>query len=416
MSKVYLGKSETWEDYRCNRINKLPDNFFNTPPFIHESGFSYAYLAFLLAREPFFNHEWIKSNLNLFHVYELEELPIKSMDGNFQALSTLKKVDLESLIKGSPFIITDEKILVRNRQEPNVGYKIYPRIEFESFLKEKLYFIKPFLEGEQCYYREGRFCLEKSTGSIAHIFMQSSIIIFSGSIIILLLIGIILFRKIRLQKLEDERKKHALRVLTHELRTPITNLLLQVEQINMQSDQIPNDLMEEFLTIESEVYRLKRLAEKSTSYLQTYDGRSLLALNPQMVVSLNELVRDMIDNYTMRGVKFIPAVNDQEFTLDVYWFSICIKNLIENALLHGKSPVTVELIVDADSLTLRVVDYGDSNYKTLDEILSSDRTGKNSMGLGVGLSMVKKIIKEMNGSITYASSPTTFSLFLRNIK
>jgi len=29
--------------------------------------------------------------------------------------------------------------------------------------------------------------------------------------------------------------------------------------------------------------------------------------------------------------------------------------------------------------------------------------------------MVKKIIKEMNGTITYSSSPTTFSLFLRNI-
>ena len=53
-------------------------------------------------------------------------------------------------------------------------------------------------------------------------------------------------------------------------------------------------------------------------------------------------------------------------------------------------------------------------YKNLDEILNSDRTGKNSRGLGLGMSIVQKIMQEMGGKLSYQQTPTTFSLFLRN--
>lgn len=416
MSKLYFEKSAIWEDFRCNRIQKLPDDFFDNSPLIHESGVSYAYLAFLSGREPFYTQDWVRANLNLFHVYELEELPAKSLEGNFRVLSRLKKIDLESLIKGSPFIITDDAFIARNPLDINVTYKIYSKIDLEKFFLEKSYFIKLYQEGEQCFYREGRFCWEKSSGPLVQIFMQSSIVLFGSSIIIILLIAVILFRKIKQQKFEEERKKHALRVLTHELRTPISNLLLQVERINQQSDLLPSTILDDFLKMEGEVYRLKRLAEKSTSYLQTHDGPALIAINYQRVSSINDLVLDMIDDYLEKGVTFIPSREDQEFSLDVYWFSICVKNLVENALYHGKRPVTLELVLHQEMLTLKVIDHGVSSYKTLDEILLSDRTGKNSTGLGLGLSIVQKIMKEMDGRLAYSSEPTTFTLFLRNKK
>lgn len=416
MSKAFSEKSETWEDFRCNRITKLPVNFFDNPPLIHESGVSFAFLAFLSGREPFYTHEWVRSNLNIFNIYELNELPAKSLEGNFRVLSALKKADLEALIKGAAYIITEDAFIVRKRQDINVTYKIYSKDELENFFKEKYFFLKPYKIGEQCYYLEGRYCWEKSAGSLAQIFMQSSIIIFGGSIIVLFLIAVILFRKIKLQNFEEERKKHALRVLTHELRTPISNLLLQVERINKQSDLLPSAVLDDFLKMEGEVYRLKRLAEKSTSYLQTNDGDSLIAINLQLVPSVNELLSDMLEDYLAKGVQLIPATKDQSFSIDVYWFSICVKNLVENALLHGKAPVRVELIMNDDSLTLTVIDHGFSTYKTLDEMLSSDRKGKNSTGLGLGLSIVQKIMKEMDGRLSYSILPTTFTLFLRNKK
>lgn len=416
MSKAVMQKSEIWEDFRCNQISELPERFFENTPLIHDNGLSYAYLAFLSGRSPFYNSEWVRSNLNLFHINELEDLPAKGLEGNFKFLSKLGKMELEEIVLGRPYIINDDFVLVRKRNDYNVSYKIFTRDDFDNFLKEKIYYLRPYQHQKECFYREGRFCFEKDSGTLVQFLMQSSIFIFSGSVLVLFLVAVILFRKISLQNFEEERKKHALRVLTHELRTPISNLLLQVEQINKQTDGIPAHILEEFLKIEGEVYRLKRLAEKSTSYLQTHDGSSLLALTSQSVPSINELILDLVHDFLEKGVKALPSKIDSAFSLDVYWFDICVKNLIENALYHGASPISVKWEVVDKELILSVIDHGICNFKNLEELINSDRSGKNSRGLGLGMNIVQKIMKEMDGKLIYSQKPTTFSLFLRNKK
>jgi signal transduction histidine kinase len=416
MSKLFIGKSETWEDFRCNRISELPPNFFENSPLVHENGLSYAFLAFLSGRSPFYNSEWVRSNLNLFHIRELEDLPPSGLEGNFKILSKLKEADLEAMLRGSAYILDVDYFFIRKRQDFNVTYKVFSRDEFENFLKEKVYFLRSYQAGKDCFYREGQYCWERDSGSLVQFFMQSSIFIFSGSVFVLFLVAIILFKKIRQQNFEEERKKHALRVLTHELRTPIANLLLQVEQINKHSEDIPAHALEEFLKMEGEVYRLKRLAEKSTSYLQTHDGTSLLAISRQPINSINELIIDLAHDYVQKGVELQAPLKDSSFYLDVYWFDICLKNLIENALHHGSRPIVVKWIVTSEELILTVTDKGVCTYKNLEELMSSDRTGKNSRGLGLGINIVQKIMKEMDGKLTYSQNPTTFSLFLRNKK
>lgn len=417
MSKASFNKSETWEDFRCKRISKLPSHFFEIPPLVHESGVSYAFLAHFSGRDPFSSSEWVRSNLNLFHLYELRDLPINALEGNFKVLALLKRNDLEALVRGFPYIVTEEYYLRRDREDFNVAYKIYSKAQLDDFLKEKIYFIKPYQRGEQCFFRELRFCWEKDGSILSQFFMQSSIAVFLGSVIVLILIGVILYKKISQQRFEEERKKHALRVLTHELRTPVANLMLLVEQINKESDIIPASVLEDFLKVEGEVYRLKRLAEKSTSYLQINDEHSLIFITYQKITSLNELVENMLNDYLDKGIIFIPLVKDRSFNLDIYWFGICVKNLVENALFHGMPPVEVRLESKEDGILLSVIDQGICPYKNLEELLSSDRRGKNAQGLGLGMSIVKKIMKEMDGKLIYIKgnpSPTTFSLFLRN--
>lgn len=414
MSKLYSDKSETWEEFRCNRMAQLPFGFFENEPLLHESGVSYAFLAFLSGRVPFFTHDWVRSNLNLFHVYELVDLPPKTLERNFKILSELSWEEVEELTRGSSYILTADYLLVRNRKSLNVTYKIFAKSEFEEYLKEKIYFLRPADSNGECFYREDKFCWEKDDRSLIHIFKQSSLVVFGGSVIVLILIAVIFYRKIKQQEFEEERKKHALRVLTHELRTPIANLMLQVEQITKQSDIIPTGVLEEFLKMEGEVYRLKRLAEKSTSYLQTNDGKSLLAISLQEVASVNELVIDMIHDQTLKGVGFNASPIDGPFKMDVYWFGICLKNLLENATHHGKKPIMVKWWLNEENFMVSVIDAGVCPYKNLDEILNSDRTGKNARGLGLGMSIVQKIMQEMGGKLCYEQNPTTFTLILRN--
>lgn len=416
MSKAISGKSEVWEDFRCNRIKELPEDFFEKSPLVHENGLSYAFLAFLSGRAPFYQNEWVRSNLNLFHINELEDLPTQGLEGNFKILSKIKKPDIESLVEGNEYVLDEMYFFVRNKKGLSVTYRVFSKNDFENFMEDKNYFLRDHQPGIQCFYKEGSFCFEKGGTTFVHLFMESSLFIFAFSVVVLILVALILFKKIKQQNFEEERKKHALRVLTHELRTPIANLLLQVEQINKHSDEIPPHALDEFLKMEGEVYRLKRLAEKSTSYLQTHDGTSLLSISVQEVPSVNELIMDLLHDYLAKGVKAIPSNLDHSFFLDVYWFDICIKNLVENALHHGSPPVTIRWTVTPTELWIHVIDQGSCPYKNLDEITNTDRTGKNSRGLGLGMNIVQKIMREMGGKLVYNSKPTTFSLFLRNKK
>lgn len=416
MSKLSVDKNILWEDFRCRRVSKLPANFFESPPLIHDSGISFAYFAFLSDREPFNSAEWVKLNISYFHVSELKLLPPSAIEGNFKILSNLSKEDLEEIVSGGKHIFSSDYYLSKVTKERNILYNVYPRVLFDNFLKQKSFFVREMSPGSPCFYREGRICWEKTTNNFLLNFKRSSIVIFITSMLVLFLIAIILFKKIRQQKDEEERKRHALRVLTHELRTPVSNLLLQVEMINRQSDILPANILEDFLKIESEVYRLKRLAEKSSSYLQTHIGGALISLDLKPVESVNSLIAEMLDIYKEKKIGFQPLPIDQSIVVDVYWLNICLKNLIENAFTHGSAPVNVKLVEDQNFLAIKVENSGACSYSTLEDMLKSDRAGKASSGLGVGLSIVQTIMNEMKGKLLFKQIPTTFSLCVRKNK
>lgn len=413
MSSLIFDKNEIWENFRCKRSLTLPSNFFSSPPLIHESGMSYAYLAFLSSTGPFINSDWVKENINFFHVLELRNLPIVSLEGNYHILSKLEKQDLEGIEKGLSYILSGEYYLAKINDEQGIKVKVFKSSQLESYLKDHSIFIKPFREGMKCFYQEGNICWEKDVQSILELFRQTSLIVFLISILVLFFIILILFQKIKNKKSDDESKKHALRVLTHELRTPITNLLLQVESINKQSDLIPNNILEDLLRIEGEVYRLKRLAEKSTSYLKTHDGHKMISLVYQEVPSINNLILEMLQSFNEKDFRFTPCKNDFSLYLDSYWFNICLKNLVENAIVHGKGIVEVSLENNSGILHVNVSDQGLCTQKNLSEIFNADRVGKNNQGLGLGLSIVQKIMREMDGQLVFTKSPTTFSLLIR---
>jgi anti-sigma regulatory factor (Ser/Thr protein kinase) len=414
MTKFSSAKSEMWEDFRCYRIKKLPSNFFEKLPLIHESGISFAYLAYLSGKEPFNQTDWIKGKLNFFHISELTDIPREHLEKNFYILSRLKVVDRDSLIKGYDFLITEESFLLKESRGSIVSYKVFSRVMFDDYLKSFNYKVKAYQIGKSCFYRDGRFCIEFEDDSVISLFKRSTIIIFAGSLFILIMICYVLYTKIRQQKIEEERKKHALSVLTHELRTPIANLLLQIESINQHSDELSEHLLEDFLKIEGEIYRLKRLTEKSTSYLNSLAGKDLIAFDKKVIPSVNDIHERLLENYTMRGVTLELLKKDTPFHLDIYWWHMCVKNLVENALNHGRAPIIIQLFHQDNELTLKVLDQGEPVFEKLSDYINKKNKVTRSEGLGIGLSLVFKIMKEMKGELLYTSKPKAFILKIKD--
>lgn len=405
MTKGETNKVEIWESFRCRENLKLPEYFFEYSPYIHESGESYAYLAFSSGLAPFNDVGWVKKNLNFFHISELHRLPPESLDERFKILSILDQLQLESLIKGNTSLLTNDYYITKKEQKSGHLYQVFSLLDLERFLNKKPYYVKSIKIGEKCFYPNGSVCWQKDSSSLLKTLRPSSILIFISSVFILIIVSLILYSRIKLQNKEEERKKHALRVLTHELRTPIANLLLQIEEINKKSDLVNPIVLEELLKMEGEVYRLKRLAEKSSSYLHSNNDKGLITFDYKEIASINDMVVSILESYKKYQLIFEPLKNDQSILIDIYWFSICLKNLIENAIHHGALPVKIISRIDGEYFRIDVIDAGEFNLKKKNQINS---------GLGLGLSLVEKIMIEMKGELLSSTSPTMFSLLIRN--
>lgn len=419
-------KVTLWEEFRCQRRSSLPSNFFAEPDFIHPSGNSYAFLAYLTKRAPFITQEWIRSNLSVFKISELEKLTetIGPIGGVFGILATLTDAELASLAIGKNFTLTKNYCFTKiggSFISTSLRYAIYLRDDFENYLRETPFTITPFSPNNSCFFRDNNFCWQYNT---AYVFKKSNmghLIFFFSSLFITALIVWIILNKLQVQKLEEERKKLALHVLSHEFRTPVANLLLQAEEIQKHFDSLPLSTQDPFLMIQSEIYRLQRLTQMSKNYLYVTHHNKLINFKPQKIDSLAEYLESIIvPNVGTSDYIFFNIENDISFIIDPYWPSIAIKNLIVNSSLHGKPPITITAkIVEKNKnlhLSIAVSDMGMCQFSDIDELTTEFVKGSESIGSGLGLNIVKKIVEEMSGELLFAKNPTTFTITLPQTK
>jgi signal transduction histidine kinase len=98
-----------------------------------------------------------------------------------------------------------------------------------------------------------------------------------------------------------------------------------------------------------------------------------------------------------------------------------VANLIENALVHGAPPVTVEALAADDEVVLTVRDHGPGIPESLEPTLFSRirtlgrRDRNRGRGTGLGLALVKGLVEAMGGRVAYEPAPgggASFSLAL----
>jgi signal transduction histidine kinase len=117
----------------------------------------------------------------------------------------------------------------------------------------------------------------------------------------------------------------------------------------------------------------------------------------------------------MSKINFFPPSVDCSFTLDVYWFTVCVRNLVDNALTHGQAPVEVRAVVQENVLSLAVSDQGMIPKKELLRYLRPFARHYSHENLGLGLSLVRTIVEQMGGDFEVKACPTTMIIKLENV-
>ncbi len=409
-----------WEEFRCGRRRNLPRSFFIEPPFLHPAGRSFAYLAYKLGRNNYDERAWVMAHLPFFHVSELSKIRAAygPLNGIFEILQSVGNEALAGLVRGKGTILTRDYLFARLNY-PKIfnilEYRIYTRGSLDRFLKNSPFILHNYQPGRTCFYRDGSLCWDYNVKHIFKLANTSTLALFVGLILIILVVVRLLLVKIRAQKLEDEKRSLALRVLTHEFRTPITSLTLLLEKMGKKYESFDEEMEEVYLRLSSEVHRLRRLTETSRNYLKAEQKEQLLDLNAEKVDSFNHYIENILEPFheVHEGqLKVHYLKEDREVVVDSYWLGICIKNIVDNAFVHGAPPVQVSLSEKKNAILFEVVDQGQCQFESLGIMSQEFVKGNKSTGTGLGMNIVKKVCREMGVDLKLSLNPTKFSLVI----
>ncbi|MDG1572477.1 ATP-binding protein [Robiginitalea sp. M366] len=205
-------------------------------------------------------------------------------------------------------------------------------------------------------------------------------------------------------------------ILSHDLKSPIQGILSLTEF--MQQDMALNKLDELpfFLqTIQERVIRMNSLIEGILEF-----SKIGLEKSKKEDIDLNALVRDAFtdilppEGFTYRIADTLPTVHNIR-VLYVQLFS----NLISNAVKYNdkvQGEITIGYEEGLDFHAFRVSDNGpgisESYHEKIFELFQTLNPADQIQGTGVGLSIVKKIVTLLEGSIRVESKVGEGTTFL----
>ncbi|AKU90102.1 sensor histidine kinase [Vulgatibacter incomptus] len=214
-----------------------------------------------------------------------------------------------------------------------------------------------------------------------------------------------------------------LTIASHELKTPLTPFLLQLEAIRRRMDErVPEWLRDKLQILRKQGLRLSRLVDQllGVSKLTT----SEIVLEEERV-DLGELIGDVIDRADELRIRQGCTIEaDGPERLVGKWdrsrLEQVIANLLNNALKYGAgAPVHVSWDVDGESAVVKVRDEGigiergdqERIFGRFERAVSARHYG----GFGLGLFIVRQLVEAMGATVSVDSEPgagATFSVTL----
>jgi signal transduction histidine kinase len=209
----------------------------------------------------------------------------------------------------------------------------------------------------------------------------------------------------------SERRSRFASSVTHELKTPLTNIRMYIEMLEQGIARDPEREEEYFRILGSESTRLSRLINNVLEFSKLEKKQRHLSLEEGTLEEVVQEVKEVMQE-KLRQEGFDLKVEMEElppFKYDREAMIQILINLIDNSMKFGKAMPTREITLKAwsetDTVKISVSDTGPgiprhALKKVFDDFYRVDSDiSRTTGGTGIGLALVSKLITAMGGSV-----------------
>ena len=234
---------------------------------------------------------------------------------------------------------------------------------------------------------------------------------------VIVLIGLFaIYQSARAIEELSERRSQFVSSVTHELKTPLTNIRMYIEMLEQGIAKSPDREQEYFRILDSEGARLSRLInnvlemsklERQQRHLNIQTGTLAEVVAEVETVMAEKLKQDGFSLMVQLG-DIPPFKYDREVMIQV------LINLIENSMKFGKGgterDIHIRTGLEGSQVQIMVSDTGPGiPRQALKKIFNDFYRVENSLtrttrGTGIGLALVRKFVQLMGGTVTAANN------------
>jgi PAS domain S-box-containing protein len=334
---------------------------------------------------------------------------------------------LQSLKEGVLVIDASGHIVLRNQMErilSNVGDdKAVSIDDYGDFqllwpdgtpVPQSLYPGKRLLRGESL--NDTEFIMERADGSRLQVISNGGIVRGEDGEVAL---AIIISRDVTQIRLLEEVREDFIRAVSHDLRNPLTvvSARSQLLQRRLLKQGKSNEAEDAGIIYTSARRMAQMIQEMFDSYRLESSNFKLNKNDMDLAVLLRDLTGRVGTNDDMGRLKLNLDKGDFRIYADQERLERAVVNLITNALKYSPEdqPVEISLSSAGDQAVIAVKDYGigiaPQDLSKVFQRYFRAKTVKDSMGLGLGLHIVKLIVEAHGGGVEAESELNQGSVF-----
>lgn len=201
------------------------------------------------------------------------------------------------------------------------------------------------------------------------------------------------------------------RQVAHEIKNPLTPMRLSVQSFQHQfknKDISKTDIDEFASTMIQQIDTLSSIATAFSDFAK-------MSINQNEVIEINSVLKLALDIFKGENIKFRPSKNKVYAQIDKSQLIRIMTNLIKNAVQATQDVDQAQIEIDVTEIDTHVVlsirDNGAGISDDIKNRIFEPQFTTKTSGMGLGLSMVKKIIESHNGNIKVESKLNTYTIF-----